>query len=327
MHTKKIISGVCLLLSGLPLPAYAQDNSEVMQRMDKLEHDLMVLQRQEARNGGKSEDTESDSTDTAPPAAGNAGSTEVQMSNMEDELRKLRGSIEENQFQTKQLFDRFNKFQQDTEFRLNAMEAANAKAAAEVKPVPPAPVQAPQNPPQHPPAVKNEPLPQVDTSSEARPGNEGEAQPEETTAGNGSLELPSDEKNGETFDTPRDQYNYAFRLLNQTRYEDAAHYFKDFTEKYPHDPLVGNAYYWLGETYYIRHDYVKAGDSFRQGFEALPGGPKAADNLLKLSMSLGAMNKTKDACVVLDQLLVKFKETSPSVAQKAGAERTRLGCK
>jgi TolA-binding protein len=90
---------------------------------------------------------------------------------------------------------------------------------------------------------------------------------------------------------------------------------------------VGNAYYWLGETHYIRQDYVSAADNFREGFEALPNGPKAADNLLKLAMSLSAMKKTNDACVVLDQLLVKFKETSTTVAQKAQSERTRIGCK
>jgi tol-pal system protein YbgF len=139
--------------------------------------------------------------------------------------------------------------------------------------------------------------------------------------------LKAPDKNKGGFDNPRDHYNHGFRLLNQTRYEDAARTFEAFTEKYPKDPLIGNAYYWLGETYYIRRDYVKAADSFRQGFEVLPSGPKAADNLLKLSMALSAMKKQKEACVVLDQLLVKFKDSSTSVAKKADAERTRIGCR
>ncbi len=125
---------------------------------------------------------------------------------------------------------------------------------------------------------------------------------------------------------PREHYNYAFRLLNQTQYEEAAAAFAAFTKKYPKDPLVGNAFYWSGETFYIRRDYVKAADNFRQGFEALPDGPKAADNLLKLSMSLDALNRDKEACVVLAQITTKFKKSSSSVTDKADQEQKRIGC-
>ena len=83
------------------------------------------------------------------------------------------------------------------------------------------------------------------------------------------------------------------------------------SKKHPKDPLVGNAYYWQGETYYIRRDYVNAADSFRQGFEALPTGPKAPDNLLKLAMSLNALNRDKEACVVLGQVISKYKNGLP----------------
>ena len=97
-------------------------------------------------------------------------------------------------------------------------------------------------------------------------------------------------------------------------------------KQYPKDPLAGNAFYWLGETFYVRRDYVKAADSFRQGFEALPSGPKAPDNLLKLSMSLNALKRDKEACVVLKQLVSKFGKTSAATKDKAQAEISRIGC-
>ena len=38
-------------------------------------------------------------------------------------------------------------------------------------------------------------------------------------------------------------------------------------------------------------DFVNAADNFRQGFEALPEGPKAADNLLKMADANRLLNQ------------------------------------
>ena len=59
------------------------------------------------------------------------------------------------------------------------------------------------------------------------------------------------------------------------------------SQRYPNDPLAGNAQYWLGETYYVRKDYKNAAAAFAEGYQKYPKGPKAADDLLKLGMSLG----------------------------------------
>lgn len=295
MRAQRLSRLLLAFLTCFALPAFAQDasNREVIDRMDKMERDMMTIQRQLARGGS---DTGGLITagNNLPPGE-SAASLEVRLSSMEDEMRNLRGKTEENAFQIKKLTESLSKFQQDVDFRFSE-------------------------------AARPGPAPDDKNPAAAKPGLEGEE--EGSTPGDGALHIaPDAAKAAENFENPRDHYNYAFRLLNQTRYEDAAGYFKDFTGKYPKDPLIGNAYYWLGETFYIRRDYVQAADNFRQGFEALPGGPKAADNLLKLSMSLSALKKNQEACVVLDQLLVKFKETSPTVAQKAETERTRIGCK
>jgi len=143
-----------------------------------------------------------------------------------------------------------------------------------------------------------------------------------TTAGSGVLAQPG-VKHG---DTPRSDYNEAFRLLNQNRYEEAAGAFEQFTQQYPNDPLIGNAYYWLGETHYIRKDYVNAADDFRQGYQKLPEGPKAPDNLLKLAISLKAQERNQDACVILEQINKKFQNASTNLLQRAKAEKKLLAC-
>lgn len=230
----------------------------------------------------------------AEPAVSNPAQLEVKLGGIEDELRRLRGKNEENEFQIKKLSETIEKMQRDIDMRFSDLGASPVK---------------------HEPAVKSTP-----SADKAKP------EPAETTAGDGILRPPAAGNKSE-FATPRDLYNYAFRLLNQTKYEEAAKAFDDFTRQYPKDPLVGNAYYWQGETYYIRRDYVAAADNFRQGFEALPSGPKAPDNLLKLAMSLDALNRGKEACVVLQQITSKFKKGSTSIVDKAEAEQKRIGCR
>jgi tol-pal system protein YbgF len=233
-------------------------------------------------------------------------------------MRNLQGKVEENDFQVRKMTESFEKFQKDTEFRFNELSQSGAASAS----APAAQTDTPATT-LKPRAVRSDAeTPDAETveTETVTEANDGQS-----TAGDGILRVPEPGE-AETFNTPRDLYNYAFRLLNQTRYEDAAEAFSGFTKKYPKDPLIGNAYYWQGETFYIRRDYVNAADAFRQGFEALPGGPKAADNLLKLAMSLDALDRSKEACVVLGQITTKFKKTSVNIVDKAAKEQKRMGC-
>ena len=235
---------------------------------------------------------------------------EVRLSAIEDQLRELRGKTEENENRSRKLSETLDKLQKDSDFRFNEL-AAKAPAAAPAAPAPAAPAQ-----PAAAPAAPEKP-------GSGTVGGSGTSQPQHEPKKTVTDTADSD---AQKFATPREHYNYAFRLLNQTQYEESASSFESFTKKYPKDPLVGNAYYWEGETFYIRRDFVNAADNFRKGFEALPEGPKAADNLLKLGMSLNGLSRDKEACLVLKQVITKFKKSSSSVADKADAEQKRIGC-
>ncbi len=309
----------------LPLAALGQTNSDVADRIDRLQRDVMVLQRQLSR-GETPNTTSISSEDAAPISSGPVtANQEVRLSAIEEQMRQLRGQIEENRFQNKKLADDFEKFRKDTDFRLNEINQAQHTAVA-------TPAAAPASSAATTPPAKED----AHKDSAKEPTGAHVISDDKMTDDKAAKEVkdkdtkePADAKDTpkEEYNNPRDLYNHAFRLLNQTHYSEAAESFQAFTEKYPKDALIGNAFYWLGETHYIRRDYVKAADNFRQGFEAKPSGPKAADNLLKLALSLNAMEQNKEACVVLGQILVKFKDTSKGVVQKAGTERTRIGCK
>lgn len=286
-----------LLAVFLPVSAYAQavDQSQLMERLDHMEHNMNLLQRQVARGepasgGGTGE-------------VSNPAQLEVRLSELEQQLRELRGKNEENDNKIRKLTEDLEKQRKDTEFRFNEI-ASNTASKTVSKPV----------------ASSSGTLEKPPEKSGAVAGAGTSRSTEDTPKATGSEEDTN-------FTSPREHYNYAFRLLNQTKYEESATAFEAFTKKYPRDPLIGNAYYWEGETYYIRRDFVKAADNFRKGFEALPEGPKAPDNLLKLSMALNNLGRTKDACLVLQQVSTKFKKTAGNVVEKADQEQKRIGCK
>ena len=94
----------------------------------------------------------------------------------------------------------------------------------------------------------------------------------------------------------------------------------------PNDPLAGSAQYWLGETYYARGRYAEAASAFAEGYKSYPKGTKAADDLLKLGMSLARANQKQNACVALAQLDHDFPNPGSAIKEQRIAEKKRLGC-
>ena len=286
----------CLPLCLFALPAAAQSRAMV-DKLDRLERDVQFLQRQVSRGGG----------DLTALGDADSASLGVRLDAMDEEIRGLRGRVEENAFQLRKVKDDFAKYREDTTMRLDGLRDAQDAQAQSTQAITP------------PPSTGSD-AELVDEYADDAPEDGAEV------VDNAPPSKAASEPDQTSFDTARDHYNYAFRLLNQTQYEAAAASFQAFADAYPDDALIGNAYYWLGESHYIRRDYIQAADNFRQGFEALPAGPKAADNLLKLAMSLSSLKKTKEACVVLDRVATKYKDKAKSTALKAQSERERIGC-
>ncbi len=122
------------------------------------------------------------------------------------------------------------------------------------------------------------------------------------------------------------QYDYAFGLLRQARWDDAEAALEAFLAQHPEDRLAGNAKYWLGETHYVRGDYVSAARVFAEGFQTYPDSSKAPDNLLKLGMSLGMLDRRDDACGTLAELERRYSDAPAQILQRSRTERERLGC-
>lgn len=126
--------------------------------------------------------------------------------------------------------------------------------------------------------------------------------------------------------SPRDQYAHAFRLLRQADYDQAQVALEAFLEAHPQDNLAANAKYWLGETHYVRGSYVKAAEVFLEGFKEHPQGNKAPDTLLKLGMSLTALEKKEQACATFSKLGRDYPDAPTSILDTVKRERAKADC-
>ena len=124
----------------------------------------------------------------------------------------------------------------------------------------------------------------------------------------------------------KNAYNDAYNLLKQLKYDEAEEALQAFLKDYPEDELAGNAQYWLGETYYVRGQYESAAVAFATGFKKYEKNTKAADNLLKLGLSMQQLGKKKDACTAFKNLKTKFPNASDLLLSRAKKESDKLGC-
>ncbi|MDE0255954.1 MAG: tol-pal system protein YbgF [Rhodospirillaceae bacterium] len=127
--------------------------------------------------------------------------------------------------------------------------------------------------------------------------------------------------------TEIEQYRFAISELRQARYDRAAEAFQEFLRRHPKGRFAGNAYYWLGETYYAQQNYRLAAIRFADGFKKFPKHSKAPDNLLKLGMSMAHLKKTKEACASWAELKRRYPSAPGYVKRKAAQERKKLGCR
>lgn len=129
-----------------------------------------------------------------------------------------------------------------------------------------------------------------------------------------------------TSKTPQEQYDDAYKLLREGNHVAAEKAFLDFIKTNPKHDLAGNANYWLGETYYARGQYEQAAPIFAEGFTTYKNNSKAADNLLKLGLTFGKLNKKDEACSAFTTLPDEFPKAAQTTLTRAKDEAKKLAC-
>ncbi|MBV8506306.1 MAG: tol-pal system protein YbgF [Alphaproteobacteria bacterium] len=332
----------------LPTPVARAQDRAMQDRLDRLERDLSMLQRQVYR-GAPSQ------VASAGPAG--AVDAELRMDRLEAQMRELTGRVEDAVNGVEQLRRRLEQINGDIDLRFSQGQvqsqgpprnsapsahasagitdstpagqfavrapsptASSARSRSAADPMPPgilvspppermvgAGTLTPPGTPSGPPPAPTQPVPDTlnfETAANFRPPSTGG--------------LPSA--------SASEQYNVAFGLLKQADYPAAEEALKTFVAQHPKDALAGSAQYWLGETYYARGRYAEAASAFAEGYKNYPKGTKAADDLLKLGMSLARANQKQNACVAFVQLDHDFPNPGSSIKEHSVAEKKRLGC-
>ncbi|MEZ7812783.1 MAG: tol-pal system protein YbgF [Paracoccaceae bacterium] len=119
-------------------------------------------------------------------------------------------------------------------------------------------------------------------------------------------------------------FDVAVEALTAADYQRAADMFATFVLSYPGSVLSQEAQYLRGQAYENFGQTSKAARAYLEAFSGQPNGPKAADALLKLGLSLNELGQKADACVTLQEVIVRF--PSVSSAEEARAAVGLLQC-
>lgn len=123
------------------------------------------------------------------------------------------------------------------------------------------------------------------------------------------------------------QFNEAYALLKDQKYDKAELAFNDFVKANPKSEYTGESYYWLGETFMLRKRYDKAAVNYIMSFDKFPKNSKADLSMLKLGSALKALNKKKESCATLAKLKAKNDKLSVSMKKLLAKELVASGCK
>jgi len=119
--------------------------------------------------------------------------------------------------------------------------------------------------------------------------------------------------------SPEAEYQTAFNLLKDGKYDEAATALREFAVRYPQHELAPNAVYWLGETHYVRRDYPAALAAFESLLRDYPDTRKASDALLKAGYCQFELKRFGPARTLLTRVVQEYPDT-----QAAADARERL---
>ena len=120
----------------------------------------------------------------------------------------------------------------------------------------------------------------------------------------------------------RDNYQAAFELLKQQRYEPAAIAFKQFLVSYPDSELADNAQYWLAESYYVTKKFDEALAAFELVISNYARSRKVPDALLKIGYCNYELKRFEVARAALARVEADYPETT--AARLAGKRLSRM---
>ena len=288
----------------------------VIQRINDLESELRNIQSDKPNNFNNNDNY-----------TNSIATHEQRLIELEEEIRNLNGSLEEINFKMDNIFKllkttELSKMKQSinkdtkTPFDNNQSDIQTIEKKTTII---------------EDPNIKNNPSMKVlgtvnESFNEENKESFSENNIPETTGGAPRQGEISDDKITSLLKNPSEIYSYAYDMLVRENFIEAEKSFKAFIGEHPNDPLTSNAYYWLGETYYVQKKFQLASISFARGFKSFPKGNKAIDQLFKLALTFMNLGKNEDACAAFSKLESEFPNAPKRISNRAKEYIKRAKC-
>jgi tol-pal system protein YbgF len=272
---------------------------------------------------------------------------------LEEQIRSLNGRIEEMSYQLLQMQEQIRKAQEDNEYRFQEIESGKGgtgKSGALDKPV---------NGGTADQQIASNGVPADDTAGTDTLGStNGGAQPQELGSikfdengnpvgaeanpdlNNQSASIGNDNSlpgvedglpqasgsSSASLDNPDDLYKVAYGHVLTGDYQLAEREFRDYLDIYPKGEKAADANFWLGEAQYSQGNFNDAAKTFLNAHQTFSKSKKAPEMLLKLGMSLAALDNRETACATLREVNKRYPSASKAVKSKVSSEQSRLSC-
>lgn len=224
---------------------------------------------------------------------------------LEQELRRVTGSVEKTQFEIKRIVEDGTNRIGDLNFRVTELEGGNILKIGETPPLGTGESQSasvdgfktvrpklrPRNVAYQPPVPEVEPIPDV-----------------------------------EVVETEQSMFDAALASYYAGDYRLASDKFSTFLTRFPQGPRTGEAAFWRGESLAAQGDWNLAARSYLDSFSGAPEGTKAPEALYRLGVSLGRLGQTREACLTLNEIGSRYPAMTVDLEQKTRAEMQALSC-
>ena len=121
-------------------------------------------------------------------------------------------------------------------------------------------------------------------------------------------------------------YEMAYEALLAGDYDRAEAAFEAFVEAHPDAVQTPEAKYLLGEIYLATGAYAEAATLFLDHVRTYPDDPRAPEAYLKLGTSFARLDRTEEACKIFTAGERKFPDMPASVRARYAAERGKVTC-
>lgn len=274
---------------------------------------------------------------------------------LEEQIRALNGRIEEMSYQLLQMQEQIRKAQEDNEYRFQEIEGGKGGASGKS-----GALETPVNGGTADQQIAANGVPADDTAgADTQATNDGTgAQPQELGSikfdengnpvgaeanpdlDNQSASLGNDNTlpgvDGGTsqasgtstasLDNPDDLYQAAYGHVLSGDYQLAEREFRDYLDIFPTSEKAADANFWLGEAQYSQGNFNDAAKTFLNAHQTFAKSKKAPEMLLKLGMSLAALDNRETACATLREVNKRYPNASKAVKSKVSSEQSRLSC-